>query len=126
MPDDAVVEMLEGLVAAHAHLRRLDGFPHVRRGSQSVRDLRVQRVESYKADAAYGNYEYFVTSKILPPSKTLLLLQAVILKLAALGAARSLKLSVQLSVTRVSHSAIAGEGDPQGQAGQQQGVCHIR
>ena len=79
MPDDAVVEMLEGLVAAHAHLRRLDGFPQVRRGSQSVRDLRVQRVERYKADAAYGNYEYFVTSKILPPSKTLLLLQAVIL-----------------------------------------------
>ena len=44
VPDDAVVEMLEGLVAAHAHLRRLDGFPHVRCGSQSARDLRVQSV----------------------------------------------------------------------------------
>ena len=29
-PDDAVAEMLEGLVASHDHLRRLDGFPHVR------------------------------------------------------------------------------------------------
>ena len=29
-PGDAVVEMLEGLVASQDHLRRLDGFPHVR------------------------------------------------------------------------------------------------
>ena len=78
-PDDAVVEMLEGLVAAHAHLRRLDGFPHVRRGSPSVRSGCMHGVyEHCEVMAAYRTDSCKVTPYRAIP-KTLLLLQAVLL-----------------------------------------------